>query len=124
MATVIDWLATVVITAALVMAAWTVVLAARGRRFGVATLGALVTVELAAVVQLVVAVVLLIIGPRPDAVATFVGYGVVALLVLPAALGWAVGDRSRWGPGVLAVGCLALAVMTVRMQQIWASAGG
>lgn len=121
---VIGWLATVVITAALVMAAWTVVLAARGRRFGVATLGVLATVELAAVVQLVVAMVLLAIGPRPDGIAAFVGYHVVALLVLPAAVAWAAGDRSRWGPGVLAVGCLALAVMTVRMQQIWATAGG
>lgn len=120
----IDWLATVVITAALVMAGWTVLLAMRDRRFGAATLGALATVEFAAVVQLIVAMVLLATGPRPDGVAAFVGYHVVALLVLPAAVAWGVADRSRWGPGVLAVGCLALAVMTVRMQQIWATAGG
>lgn len=120
----IDWLATVVITAALVMAGWTVLLAVRNRRFGAATLGALAIVELAALVQLSVAMVLLAVGPRPDGIAAFVGYHVVAPLVLPAATAWGVEDRSRWGPGVIAVGCLALAVMTTRMQQIWATAGG
>lgn len=120
----IDWLATLVIAAALVMAGWTVLLAMRDRRFGVATLGALVTVELAALAQLIVAMVLLVVGPRPDDVAAFVGYHVVALLVLPAAVAWGVEDRSRWGTGVLAVGCIALAAMTGRMQQIWATAGG
>ena len=120
----IDWLATAVITAALVTAAWTVLLALRNRGFGAVTLGALAVVELAAVVQLIVAVVLLAAGQRPDALAAFLGYQVVALLVLPAALVWGVADRSRWSPAVLAVGCLALAVMTVRMQQIWATVGG
>lgn len=123
MAGVIDWLATVVITVALLMAGWTVLLALRGRRFGAATLGGLAIVEFAAVIQLVVAMVLLALGRRPDALATFLGYHVVALLVLPAALVWSATERSRWSPAVLTIGCLALAVMTVRMQQIWAASG-
>ncbi len=120
----LDWLATLVVTAALVTAAWTVLLALRNRRFGSGTLGAFALLELAAVVHLIVAVVLLATGQRPDDLATFVGYQVVALLVLPAALVWGIADRSRWSPAVLAVGCLTLAVMTVRMQQIWVTAGG
>ncbi|MQA15904.1 MAG: hypothetical protein GEV09_17645 [Pseudonocardiaceae bacterium] len=120
----IDWLATVVIAAALVMAGWTVLLALRHRRPGWMTLGGVAVAELAAVVQLVVAVVLLVVGQRPDALAAFLGYHVVALLVLPAAVAWSLAERSRWSPGVIAVGCLALAVMTVRMQQIWQTAGG
>jgi hypothetical protein len=36
---------------------------------------------------------------------------------------WAVGERSRWGASVLAVGCLSVPVMILRLAQIWAGHG-
>lgn len=120
----IDPLATAVITAALVMAGWTGLLAVLNRRAGRVVLGVLAGVELLVLTQLVAAVVLLVGGDRPAGnTVEFFGYHLATLLVLPAAVAWSLGERSRWAAGVLTVGCLAVAVMTVRMNQLWAGAG-
>lgn len=118
----IDALATTVITVALLLAAWTALLAVRARAPRWGTLIALGGVTLLVLAQAVVAAVLLVRGERPDAVPAFAGYHVVAVLILPAAAAWAIADRSRWSSVVLTVACLTLAVLTVRMQQIWATA--
>lgn len=121
----IDPLATAVIVAALVMAAATVLLAVLDRNAGRVVLGALAAVEVLALIQAVAAAVLLLAGDRPaSSVVEFIGYHVAALLVLPAGVVWSLEDRSRWGAGVLTVACLSLAVMTVRMNQLWAGPGG
>lgn len=121
----IDPLATVVIVAALVMGAGTALLAILDRRAGRVVLGVLAAVELLVLAQTVTAVVLLFAGDRPaGSVVEFFGYHLAALLVLPAGVAWSLGDRSRWGAGVLTVACLSVAVMTVRMNQLWAGSGG
>lgn len=120
----IDPLATAVIAAALVLAAWTGLLAVLNRRAGRIVLGALAGVQVLVLAQLVTAVVLLVGGQRPVGnTVEFFGYHLATLLVLPAAVIWSVTDRSRWAVAVLTVGCLAVAVMTVRMNQLWAGAG-
>ncbi|MGH4014817.1 MAG: hypothetical protein ACRDSL_13015 [Pseudonocardiaceae bacterium] len=116
----IDPLATAVIAAALVMAAWTALLALLNRRAGRVVLGVLAGVEVLVLAQLVAAVVLLVGGDRPVGnTVEFFGYHLATLLVLPAGVSWSLAERSRWATGVLTVGCLAVAVMTVRMNQIW-----
>jgi len=51
--------------------------------------------------------------------ATFWGYLVVALVVLPLASVWALVERTRWSSVVLLVGCLTVVVMEVRVVQLW-----
>jgi hypothetical protein len=117
---VIGPLATAVIAVALVMAAGTVVLVALNRRTGRVVLGALAVVEFLVLAQLVAAVVLLAGGHRPvSTTVEFLGYQLATVLVLPAGAVWSLSDRSRWAVGVLTVACLSVAVMTVRMNQLW-----
>jgi hypothetical protein len=80
--------------------------------------------SLLVVVQVLIAVVLLVAGDRPDELGTFVGYLVIAVILLPLGTLWALAERSRWGTGVLAVACLALVVVLVRLQDLWGSTGG
>lgn len=117
-------LATAVIAVALVLAGGTALLALLNRRAGRPVLAALAVLEVVVLVQTVAAVVLLVSGQRPaGAVVEFLGYHLATLLALPAGVGWSKSDRSRWSTGVLTVACLSVAVMTVRMNQIWAGAG-
>ena len=113
-------LATAVIVTGLVLAAGTALLALLNRQIGRVVLGAVALVEVLVLAQLVTAVVLLLTGHRPaSSTVEFVGYQLAALLVLPAGVAWSISDRSRWAVGVLTVAALALAVMTVRMNQLW-----
>ncbi|GAA2696644.1 MULTISPECIES: hypothetical protein [Actinosynnema] len=123
----IDWLATATIAAALLAAGWAVLLAVLNRPLTLqdwTTLGVAALVglqEVALLAQTVIGAVLLA-GDGHEAVsgATFFGYLLTALLLLPLAGFWSIVDRSRWGASVLAVGCLTTAVMVVRLNQIWA----
>jgi hypothetical protein len=40
-------------------------------------------------------------------------------VIVPVAALWALAERSRWGPGVLVIGCLAVPVMILRLGQVW-----
>ena len=117
-----DVLATVLVAAGLVLAAWAGLAAARDRRVSGLQLLLAAGVELLLLVQAVVAVVLLPDRPGIDAV-TFVGYLLTALLLLPVGAFWAIGERSRWGNGVLAVTGAVVSVLVLRLQQIWAGGG-
>ncbi|WP_206518130.1 hypothetical protein [Rhodococcus sp. X156] len=86
-------------------------------------LGWLALVEVALVVQAVVGISKIFGEHRHIASATFVGYLLGALLILPAAGWWSLAERSRWGVGVLMVGCLVIPVLVVRMNQIWSGYG-
>jgi hypothetical protein len=76
------------------------------------------------VVLVLIAIGLLVTGERPDEPGTFVGYLVVAAILLPLGTLWALAERSRWGTAVLAVACFALVVVVVRLQDLWSTAGG
>jgi hypothetical protein len=76
------------------------------------------------VAQVLIAVVALVRGERPDEVGTFIGYLVVAVVLLPLGTLWALAERSRWGTGVLAVACFALLVVLLRLQDLWNTTGG
>jgi hypothetical protein len=71
-------------------------------------------------VQLAVTIALVATGhqAKGDTV-EFFGYIITALIVPPAAVAWAIVDRSRWSTVVIGVSGLTIAIMLVRMWQIW-----
>jgi len=84
------------------------------------SVGAVGAVELALFVQLIWSIVLVSVGAQAkgDTVEYF-GYIITALLVPPASVFWAIIERSRWATVVMGISGLTVAVMTVRMWQIW-----
>lgn len=96
----------------------------RDRPVGVAVTVAAGILELVLLAQAVVAVVLIAGGERADEGVSFALYLIGSLVAVPAGVWWARGEPSRWGAGVLAVVCLVLPVMVVRMQQLWEATGG
>ena len=96
------------------------VLAAMKRVPSLVSVGALAVVELMFLVQLVASIVLVIGGARAKGdTVEFFGYLITALLV-PLATGfWALLERTRWSTLILGIGGLTVAVMLVRMYQIW-----
>jgi hypothetical protein len=111
--------ATVVASLALVLGGWAGWSAARDRPVVFRQLLGAGVVEAALVVQMVVAAVGVLGGRALAEAATFWGYLVVALVVLPLAGAWALVERTRWSSVVLVVGCLTVVVMEVRVVQLW-----
>lgn len=115
--------ATVVAALALSLGVWAGIRALRDLAVVLRQLIAGGVVEVALLVQVVVAAVAVIGGHALAEPATFWGYLVFALLVLPAAA-WALVERTRWSSVVLLVGCATVAVMEMRMVQVWSQAVG
>lgn len=91
-----------------------------GRLPSLVSIGALALTELGLLIQLVVSIVLVINGAQAklDTV-EFFGYLIVALLVPPAVALWGLVERTKWSTVILGAGALTVAVMVVRMHQIW-----
>ena len=114
--------ATVTLAATLLLAVWTGVLALLNRLPGRPVLVAAGVVEvlllgfaIGGVVQMLTADVTF---PRWEALASL-----AALVVVPPlGVAWAFDERSRSGTAVFAVVFLVVAVMIVRVQQVWAGA--
>ena len=82
---------------------------------------AVVITEALLLIQLVTTIVLVTQGQQAknDTVEYF-AYIITALLVPPAAIVWALIDRkTKWSTVVLGVAGITIAVMLVRMHQIW-----
>ena len=97
------------------------VLIARDRRPGRLTYALLAVVEAGLVAQLVLGLVRVIDDHQGVSVATYVGYLVGALVILPLAAGWAWAERTRSGTAVLLVGVLVVPVLFVRLHDIWST---
>lgn len=81
-------------------------------------------VELLLVAQLVVGLVQAVRGvPDGVSVATFVGYLLGLVALIPVGIWWARGEPSRAGTGVLLVVLLVIPVLVVRLEQIWDPVG-
>jgi hypothetical protein len=111
--------AAAVITVSLLVGGAIVVFAVLDRRPATALLAGLLVVELAALVQVLVAVVAVLRGQRPDSGVVFTGYALASLLVPPVGAVWALSERTKWGTAAAGISCLVLAVATVRMGQVW-----
>ena len=84
------------------------------------SLGLAIGVEAGLLVQLILSIVLVSLG-QYAVIDTweFFGYLIVALMVPIAGAVWALVERNRWSTVVLGAAVLTIAVMLVRMQQIW-----
>lgn len=114
----------VIIVAALLVAGHALVAALRNRAMDLAQLISLGVLEFLLAAQAVVGFVKLSGGEGPESTATFVGYLIGALVLPVAAAGWGLLERTRWGPGVIVVAALGVAVMIVRLDQLWSGTGG
>jgi hypothetical protein len=117
-------LSAILIGACLIGAAWTVVLAIRNRRVSNGLLLVLAAVEVLVLAQLLVAVVEVAAGDRPDSTLTLLAYAVGELVILPVAVFWSQAEKSRSSTLVITIACLAIPVMTARMLQMWSTVGG
>jgi hypothetical protein len=97
-----------------------IVLGIAGRRPSDLSLAGPALVELLLVAQGGIAIVAPFAGNTASgSVPEFVAYLVSALILPPAAIFWALTERTREATIVVGVACLAVAVMFVRMQIIW-----
>jgi hypothetical protein len=97
-----------------------VVLGLVGRKPADISILAVVVVEVLVIAQIVIALVAPVVGNLPTgSLGEFWVYLAAAALIPPAAILWALTDRTRWSTVVLGVAALAIAVMTYRMNQIW-----
>jgi bacteriorhodopsin len=77
-------------------------------------------VTVLALVQLVVGIVLLARGEKPEQGTTiFVAYLLGAFACVPAAGFMSLAERSKWGSVTVAAGGVVLAVLEVRLYDIW-----
>ncbi|MFJ2114835.1 MULTISPECIES: hypothetical protein [unclassified Streptomyces] len=77
-------------------------------------------VSVLALVQLVVGIVRLARGEQAhDGSVIFVSYLIGALCAVPAAGFLSLSERTRWGSATVAAGAVVLAVLEVRLHDIW-----
>jgi hypothetical protein len=114
---------TTIIVAGLALAASALLMTALNRRMGGGLLAALGVLEILLLVLVGMVVAKLAGGGRPAGLATLIGY-LVAMPLVPVIAGfWGALERSRWGPAVIAVAGLVVAVLIVRLHQIWPAIG-
>ena len=95
-----------------------------GRKPSDVSLAGPAVVELLLLAQLVIAIVAPFAGNRATgSIAEFYAYLISALVIPPAAIFWALTERTRWSVVVVGIACFAVAVMFVRMQIIWTVQG-
>jgi len=121
---VLQALDVVLTVVSLAVAAWAAVTAARDKPPNGLHYAALGAVELLILAWAVVAVVALAGGDRPAALGTFLGYLVVAVLVVPAGAGLARLEPTRWGSVIVAAACVILPVLVLRLHQVWPALDG
>ena len=116
----IEWFTWVQACIAVAAGLLAVVLGLAGKKPADLTMGATAFVGVLLVVQLVIAILSPLFGNTPTGnVLEFYTYLVTAILIPPLAIIYGLVDRSRWSTVVLGVACFAVAVMVVRMNQIW-----
>jgi hypothetical protein len=117
---VIDVFTIILIAVSTLSGVLCVVLGLAGRKPADLTILAVVLVELLLIAQVVIAIIAPLVGNAPTGnLGEFWVYLGTAVLMPPAAIVWALTDRTRWSTVVLGVAGLAIAVMAYRMNQIW-----
>jgi hypothetical protein len=116
----INWLYSAQLFIAIMVGLFTLTLGFANRKPSFLSLGALALVQLGLFVQLIASIAIVVAGERAklDTV-EFFAYLFVALMVPLGAAFWALIERTRWSTIVMAVGAITVAVMLVRMNQIW-----
>ena len=107
------------VAAAMLLAVVALVYALFDRLINDWLLGLAALVELGVVVQLVRGLVGIGDLDTGERKATFAAYLVTLPFVLALTVWGAIKDKTRWAMSAIAVGAFAVAVMTLRLQQIW-----
>jgi hypothetical protein len=102
---------------------WSLVLLVVNRSMTDSLFWALSAVEVVLLAQSVAGFIALTRTSRRVDGVTFGAYLVTIVLVLPVAALWGISDKTRWGTGVLAVGCFTVVVLLARLVQIWGVPG-
>lgn len=116
-------LSTLLIAVALAIAGYALYRVVRNAGLDDPLLFALGALEVLLLVQLVGGLIAAAGTERDIETATFVGYLVGIAVLPPLAAGWALLERSRWGCAVIVVLGIVVAVMVVRLNQIWVGSG-
>jgi hypothetical protein len=83
-------------------------------------LGAVGVVEVGLLAQLVIGIVQYAGTDRDVSGPFFIGYLIGSLIILPIGAFWALADSSRWGAGALAIACLVIPILELRLHDLWA----
>lgn len=116
-------LATGLIVLSLVIALVSLLTTMRNKAMGTTLLVALGVLELGLLVQAGFVIAAMVRGEGPDETATLIGYLAGTLVIPPVAAFWGIGERSRWGPAVIAVAGFAIPAMIGRLLQVWQGMG-
>lgn len=111
---------------ALLLAAWCAHAAFRGQPVKDWHYLGMAVVELLTLAQLAIVLVQLAGGERPAGGGTvvFVSYLVAVPLCLPLVAVVSLGERTRWGPATVAAGAVVLAVLQLRLADVWSGGTG
>lgn len=121
----LDWVIITVTVMALLLAAWCGWAAYRDSPTKDWHLGGMAAVTLVVLVQVVIAIAQLAGGDRPaQGMAVFLAYLVGSLFAIPAAAFMSLAERTRWGSVIAAAGGVILAVLELRLHQIWGAGHG
>ncbi|MGI8456967.1 MAG: hypothetical protein ACR2LI_02470 [Propionibacteriaceae bacterium] len=112
-----------VIALAVLVLGWGLLTAIAKRPISWAQLIGVGVLELATLVQSVVAGVRLVAGFRPTETGTTIGYLIAIVVLLPLGTVWALTDRSRFAGVVLAVAAASVGAMTLRLLNLWGVLG-
>ncbi|MEV6327410.1 hypothetical protein [Streptomyces sp. NPDC051909] len=116
----LDALTVAVSVAALALAAWCGFAAYRNQPTKDWHFIGMAVVTFLALVQLVVGIVQLVRGEKAEEGTTiFIAYLLGALCAVPAAGLLSLTERSKWGSTTVAAGAVVLAVLEVRLYDIW-----
>jgi RsiW-degrading membrane proteinase PrsW (M82 family) len=121
---VIGWFTVVAAVASAAAALLGVVLGLAGRKPSDLVLAGPALLELLLLAQGVIAIVSTVTGSGPTGnPVEWWAYLVGALIIPPAAILWALTERTRWSVVVVGIACFAVGVMVVRMWIIWTQQG-
>ncbi|MGR3933138.1 hypothetical protein [Streptomyces sp. BRA346] len=121
----IDVLTAVLGATALALAAWCGFAAYRDQPTKDWHFIGMAVVSLLAIVQLVIGIVRLAQGDDPEqGVAIFIAYLIGSALAVPIAAFMSLAERTRWGSATVAAAAVVLAVLEVRLYDIWGGVGG
>ena len=121
----LDWVIVTVTVAALLLAAWCGWAAYRDSPTKDWHFGGVAVVTLVVLGQVVVAVVQLGHGDRPaQGMAVFLAYLIGTPCTIPAAAFMSLAERTRWGSAIVAAGGVVVAVLELRLHEIWGAGHG
>ena len=113
-----------ILCAGLLLAAWLGIQAWRRRPTNDAQMIGAIVLETALLVQTVIAISRVARGEQLAEPVTFIAYSVGILLPLPLGFYLARIERTRWGSISLCFTAVVVAVMTLRLTQLWQAGRG